>query len=463
MKVTFLGANETVTGSMTLVQQGDTQVLVDCGLFQGTKNLRNRNWKAFPFSLEKLDAVILTHAHLDHSGAIPLLVKSGYKGPIYSTSATKDLCRVLLPDSGHLQEEEAKYAEHKRYSKKHPVPLPLYTVEDAMNSLRSFIEIPWRKPHALGVGASRIEFEFLPAGHLFGAASILVKDGSKSILFSGDVGTTDDPLTRSPSLGISADDVVIESTYGNRSHPVEKPEAILKNVIRRTYERGGVLLIPSFAVGRAQLILYYIRQLLDAKEIPDQPVYLNSPMATKASELYVQHAKVESKVSKEELERICSTAKVITTVEESIRLNEKKGPMIIVAASGMATGGRVLHHLKAFAGDPKNTILFAGFQAVGTRGDAIVHGADAVKIHGEYWPVRAEVIQLDCLSAHADQKGLLQWATSIKPTPRRFFVNHGEAVAADTLRRLLAEKLGVEAIVPTTGESFDLDDPIRKS
>jgi metallo-beta-lactamase family protein len=462
MNITFLGANETVTGSMTLVQQGETKILVDCGLFQGTKNLRNRNWEDFPFAVQEISAVVLTHAHLDHSGAIPLLVKSGYKGPIYSTSATKDLCHVLLPDSGHLQEEEAKYAQYKRYSKKHPVPLPLYTVEDAMAALGLFVEVAWHKPLVIGRGASRIECQFLPAGHLFGAASILVKDGSKSILFSGDVGPTDDPLTRLPSLGISADDVVIESTYGNRAHPGERPGAILRDVIRRTYERGGVLLIPSFAVGRAQLILYYIRQLLDAKEIPEQPIYLNSPMATKASELYVKHAKIESKVSKEELERICATAKVVLTVEESMHLNEKKGPMIIVAASGMATGGRVLHHLKAFGGDAKNTILFAGFQAVGTRGDAIVHGAEAVKIHGEYWPIRAEVVQLDCLSAHADQNGLLEWATSIQPRPRRFFVNHGEAVAADTLRRLLTEKLSVEALVPTTGESFDLDDPIRR-
>lgn len=457
MKVSFYGANETVTGSCTLVQVGATNVLVDCGLFQGVKNLRRRNWEAFPFEVSKIDAVLLTHAHLDHSGALPLLVKRGYRGPVYATKATRELCTILLPDSGHLQEEEARYAEHRKYSKKHAKPLPLYTVDDAKAALTHFTEVPWRSARRLGEGASALTFEFVPAGHLFGAASILISDGNKKILFSGDIGRLEDPITRDPEPGLSADDVVIESTYGDRCHPKQDPGDVLKDIIHRTYERGGVLLIPSFAVGRAQLLLYYIRQLLDRGEIPNQPIYLNSPMATKASEVYARNAEAESKLSEPELRRVCETPKMVLTVEDSIRLNESKGPMIILAASGMATGGRVLHHLKAFGGDPKNTILFSGFQAPGTRGDVIVHGAESVKIHGEYWPIRAEVVQMDTLSAHADRDGLIKWARSLSKPPRRFFVNHGESVAADTLRRTLSETFGVDAIVPEMGSSFDLD------
>jgi len=461
MKVTFLGANETVTGSRTLVEAGGLKVLVDCGLFQGIKNLRLRNWDAFPFDVSKIDAVLLTHAHLDHSGAIPLLYQRGFRGAVYCTKATRDLCSILLPDSGYLQEEEARFAQQKRYSKKHATPLPLYTVADAQASLSLLKPVQWRTPFTLGAGATKLTVEFVPAGHLFGAASILVSDGTKKILFSGDIGRVDDPLTREPVAGLSADDVVIESTYGDRSHPDENPQQVLKSVIQRTYDRGGVLLVPSFAVGRAQLLLYHLRQLLDRNEIPSQPIYLNSPMATKASQLYVANANSESKLSETELRRVCETAHVVTTVEESVKLNERKGPMIILAASGMATGGRVLHHLKAFGGDPRNTILFSGFQAAGTRGEAIVHGAQTVKIHGEYWPIRAEVIPMDTLSAHADQAGLLEWARGLSKLPRRFFVNHGEPAAADVLRRRLAETFSTEAVVPETGTTYDLDSPLE--
>lgn len=460
MKVTFLGATSTVTGSRTLIERGQSKVLIDCGLFQGLKSLRLKNRAPFSVAPEEINAVFLTHAHLDHSGYLPLLVKNGFKGPIYCTHATKDLCKVLLPDSGHLQEEEAHYAEKRGYSKHHP-PLPLYTRKDAERSLQSLAAVDWNKKIPVGDDSSHLEFEFFPAGHLFGAASILVTNGDRRILFSGDLGRVDDPLTRPPAFGASADDVVIESTYGNRNHPLAHPREALREIILRTYARGGVLLIPSFAVGRAQLVLYYLRELLDAGEIPAQPVYLNSPMAVKANQLYVAHAEGESKLTREHLMRICSTAEIVSTVDDSIRLNERKGPMIIIAASGMATGGRVLHHLRAFAGDPNNTVLFVGFQAAGTRGETVLNGAREVKIHGEYWPIRAEITNLDSMSAHADSQGLIEWASKIQPRPRRFFITHGEPAAADALRRKLEEKLGTKVVLPDYGEVFNLDDPIQ--
>jgi metallo-beta-lactamase family protein len=460
MKFTFLGANATVTGSRTLIEHGKTKVLIDCGLFQGVKTLRLKNRETFPIAPDQLDAVVLTHAHLDHSGYLPLLVKNGFSGPVFCSAATKDLCGILLPDSGYLQEEEAKYATKHRYSK-HVKPEPLYTEADAEKSLEHLRSVQWKTRWAIGKDESKLEFELFPAGHLFGAASIRVSDGSKSILFSGDIGRENDPITNSPSVPAWADDVVIESTYGNRNHPVEDPKEALKKVILKTHARGGVLLIPSFAVGRAQTLLFYIRQLLDAGEIPNQPVYLNSPMANRASHIYVKHAGTESKLSKEELLRVCQTAKGVASIEESQAINESKGPMIIIAASGMATGGRVLHHLKAFGGDPRNTILFAGFQAAGTRGEAVVHGASEVKIHGEYWPIRAEVEQLDSMSGHADANGLLQWASKISPRPRRFFVNHGEPSAADALRRKLTDELGAETCVPESGAKVDRDQPVE--
>lgn len=366
MRIKFLGGVSTVTGSRTLIEIGTTRVLVDCGLFQGAKNFRLRNWGAFSVPPESIDAVLLTHAHLDHSGYIPLLVKNGFRGPVFATAATRDLCSILLPDSGYLQEEEARYANKHGFSKHQPA-LPLYTREDAVRSLASFKSVDWRTLMSIGEGASKLEFVMTPAGHLFGAASIRVSDGKKSILFSGDLGRVEDPLTRSPDFENQADAVVIESTYGNRSHPIEDAKATLKKVILSTHARGGVLLIPSFAVGRAQLLLHYIKELTEAGEIPKQPIYLNSPMASEANKIYIRRWK-ESKQSAERLQSVCDVAKVVSSVEESQRLNEQKGPMIIIAASGMATGGRVLHHLKVFCGDPRNTLLFVGFQAAGTRG-----------------------------------------------------------------------------------------------
>lgn len=456
MKIQFLGASGTVTGSRYLLSHGETRILLDCGLFQGFKTLRLKNRDPFPVDLEKLDAVLLTHAHIDHSGYIPLLIKNGYRGPIYATPPTTDLCEIMLPDSGFLQEEEARYANMRGYSKHHPA-LPLYTMEDALESLKYFKPVPWRK--ALRVshnGLGDIEFEFFPAGHLLGAASVRVTANGNSVVFSGDLGRKNDPLVRDPEVPERADCLVVESTYGDRKHPDRDPQEELREIITRTIERKGIVLIPSFAVGRAQLILYFVHRLKEAGKIPkDLPVYLNSPMAAEANKAFTAHLD-ELKISESELSALWSSVRIVGSPEESKALNEKNGPAIIIAASGMATGGRVLHHLKKVAPDPKNSILFVGFQAGGTRGDLIVRGAEEIKIHGQHWPIRAEVVNLETLSAHADADGILAWISDFQKKPKRIFVTHGEPEAADALRHRIEEGLNIDALVPELGQEFEL-------
>lgn len=457
MKIQFLGATQTVTGSRYLITQGENKVLIDCGLFQGYKHLRLKNWAEFPISPSEINAVLLTHAHLDHSGYIPLLIKNGFKGKIYCTYPTLDLCTLLLPDAGHLQEEEAKFANKHGYSKHRPA-LPLYTEKDAEQSLANFSVVNWKERYSVSAldPLNKIEFEFHPAGHLFGAATIIVYADGQSIAFSGDLGRSSDPVTRAPHFDIGADELVVESTYGNRQHLDTNPKDDLEKIILRTFKRKGTLMIPSFAVGRAQLVLYYIHQLKAEGKIPDIPVYLNSPMAIKSNDVFCRHF-AESKMSFEQAKSICAIAKPVLTVEESIALNNRTDPMILVAASGMATGGRVLHHIKAFGSDPKNTILFVGFQAGGTRGSAITNGVKEVKIHGQYWPINAEVAQLDSMSAHADGDEVLDWIGNLKKQPRRIFVTHGEPAAADELRRRISEKLNTVAIAPEYEQTFEID------
>ncbi len=443
MELTFLGGTGTVTGSKYLLRQGDEKVLVDCGLFQGLKALRLRNWQPLPVRPAAIGSVILTHAHIDHSGYLPLLVRNGFSGSVYCTRATFDLCKLLLPDSGHLQEEQARYANQHGFSRHKPA-LPLYTADDAERALRRFVPVEYDHAMKLKGGAT---FRLLPAGHILGAAIAVVDADSGRLVFSGDLGRDDDAVMQPPTSVPKADYLVVESTYGNRLHTRANPEDDLAAHLERATARGGVVVIPAFAVGRAQTLLHLLARLKARGKLGDVPVYLNSPMAIDATRIFQRYRK-EHRLSEAECRAACSVATMVNTVQESIALNEKRGPMIIVSASGMATGGRVLHHLAAFAPDPRNMILFAGFQAAGTRGATLVAGADSVKIHGEYVPVRAEVVNLDGLSAHADYEGLLRWMGHFQQAPKRTFVTLGEPSAADELRRRIGEKLGWEAEVP---------------
>jgi metallo-beta-lactamase family protein len=451
MKITFLGAAGTVTGSKYLLEAETARVLVDCGLYQGVKSLRIRNRRPMEVDPASVDAVLLTHAHIDHSGLLPLLVREGFQGPIYATRPTTQLCEILLPDAAHIQEEDALYANRKGFSKHQPA-LPLYTTEDAERSLEQFRSLPFSEDRQIG----DLTFRLHPAGHILGAASITVSHRGRSIHFSGDLGRSDDLLLHPPAPPKSPDYLVVESTYGDRTHLSQDPIDLLASILRETVSRGGILLIPSFAVGRAQTLLYCFHEIFRKKLANRVPVYLNSPMATSVTDLFRESCEYH-RLAPEQCDEVFGMARFVRSVEESRALASRFEPMVIISASGMASGGRVLHHLKALAPDRRNTILLPGFQAPGTRGDAIARGAETIKIHGDRIPVNAEVRQLDILSAHADQQSLLQWIGDCRTLPRHVFVTHGEPVPADTIRQLTTERFGIPAHVPHLGETFELD------
>lgn len=451
MELTFLGATGTVTGSKYLVRAAGRAVLVDCGLFQGLKQLRLRNWAPLPVDPASIDAVVLTHAHLDHSGYLPLLVRNGFGGKVYCTRATRDLCGVLLPDSARLQEEDAAFANRHGYSKHKPA-LPLYTSDDAERALERLepIDFDARVEVAPGLAAT-----LAPAGHMLGAALVRLEVDGRSILFSGDLGRGDDPIMRPPRPAPRSDYVVVESTYGDRRRPRADPQPSLAAVLTCTFSRGGIVVVPSFAVGRAQALLYLIHLAKQSGQIPDVPVYLDSPMAVDATDILCAH-RAEHRLSPEQCGSMCRAARIVRSPEESRWLDSRRMPMVIIAGSGMAAGGRVVHHIKALGPDARNTILFTGYQAAGTRGAAMVGGADRVKIHGEYIPLRAEVASLDMLSAHADRDEIIDWLGGLAQPPRRVFVTHGEPVAADALRLAIEERLGWACTVPDFRDSVTL-------
>jgi len=450
-ELTFLGAAGTVTGSKYRLELQGRSVLIDCGLFQGLKELRMRNWASPPLRPSQLDAVVLSHGHLDHSGYLPVLISQGYGGRVFSSGGTRDICQILLPDSGHLQEEEANYANKRGFSKHKPA-LPLYTEYDAREALKAFEPVAFREEFRVSGG---IWGELHPAGHILGASIVSLRSERLKIVFSGDLGRSNDPIMHAPTTIDEADYLVVESTYGNRRHEASDPEAALGAHLSRVLDRHGVAIIPAFAVGRAQALLFHISRLKQRKVIPDVPVFLNSPMAIDATALYRRY-RAEHRLTKEECHAACSVATMVNTAQDSRALNERHGPMIIISASGMATGGRVLHHLKAFAPEPRNLILLPGFQAAGTRGAALASGADAIKIHGQYVPVRAEVVKLDGMSAHADYLEIMQWLRALKRPPKCTFVTHGEPAAADDLRRRIEETLGWTVRVPEHGEKVSL-------
>jgi len=452
MKLTFLGATGTVTGSKYLLELGSKRILIDCGLFQGLKQLRLKNRDKLSIDPGSVDAVILTHAHIDHTGYLPLFVRNGFVGKVYCSFGTRDLCEILLPDSAHLQEEEARFANKYGFSKHSPA-LPLYTKEDAIKALDLFTPVDFEKDIDLGDG---VTIRLSPNGHILGSAFVRIHDANTSILFSGDIGRPNDVLMKPPTQIKQADYMVLESTYGDRAHEKTDPKIKLAAVINRTISRGGKVIIPVFAVGRAQELLYYIHLLKAKGSIPDVPVYLNSPMAVDATEIFNRH-RGEHRLSSGECEAMFHTAHMVNTVEQSKALNENRHPMIILAASGMATGGRVIHHLKAFAPNPNNTILFAGFQAAGTRGAAMLNGADSIKIHGEYIPVNAEVAMISNLSAHGDYLEILDWLRGFESAPKRVFITHGEPVAADAMRLHVEETLHWNTCVPDYLETVELN------
>jgi metallo-beta-lactamase family protein len=456
MELTFLGATGTVTGSKYLLsydtETGTKRILIDCGLFQGLKQLRLKNWAKLPINPKDVDVVVLTHAHIDHTGYLPLFVKNGFSGKVYCTEATRDLCDILLPDSAHLQEEEADYANRRGFSKHNPA-LPLYTKEDAQNALELLEAVDFEQQVDLGDG---LTLTFSPNGHILGSAFVRIQSKKTSIVFSGDIGRPNDILMKPPVRIKQADYLVLESTYGNRLHEQDDPRVKLAAVINRTVKRKGVVLIPVFAVGRAQELLYYIHLLKSSGAISkDIPVYLNSPMAVDATAIFNHHCG-EHRLSPEQCGALSHTAHMVNSVDQSKRLNETKGPMIILSASGMASGGRVIHHLKAFAPKSNNTILFVGFQAAGTRGAAMVEGAESIKIHGEYVPVRASVELISNLSAHADYAEIINWLGGMETPPKMTFITHGEPVAADAMRLHIEEQLHWAVEVPEYLEKVTL-------
>ncbi|MDX1456433.1 MAG: MBL fold metallo-hydrolase [Marinobacter sp.] len=453
MELRFLGGAGTVTGSRYLLSDSKHRLLVDCGLYQGVKNLRRRNWAPFPVSPDTIDAVVLTHAHIDHSGYLPALVKHGFKGRIYCTRATHELCKVLLPDAGYLQEEDAKYAWRKGFSR-HAHPEPLFTEKDAWESLKHFEPVHF---HEAVEPVRGMSVRFTPAGHILGSACVHIqhRESNRTVVFSGDVGRQHDLIMRPPEPLDGADILVCESTYGDRLHEKVDPEQTLVEIINRTSSRGGIVLIPAFAVGRAQMLLYIIHKLMHEGRLPRLPVYLNSPMAIKATEIFCRHHK-EHRLSEADCRLIDENTEFVRTVEDSIELNNKRFPCVIVSASGMASGGRVLHHLKTLLPNARNSVVFAGFQAPGTRGDALVNGADSVKIHGEYWPVKAEIHNLDTLSAHGDYNEILEWLGQGQLSPEKVFVTHGEPLSSDTMRKHLCERFGWDTEVPELFARVDL-------
>lgn len=454
----FLGAARCVTGSKYLLHSAGSTTLVDCGLFQGRKDLRLRNWQPFPLPPARIDQVILTHAHIDHTGYLPRLRKEGFDGLVYCTPSTADLLNLLLPDCGHLQEEDARYAAKKGFSK-HETPQPLFTADEGRETLRLLRPVNFNTRTELKNG---VAFAYHPTGHILGAASLEVEIGGTRLWFSGDLGRYQDEVMNPPSEGSEADYIFVESTYGDRLHPGNDVAGELAEVINRTAKRGGSVLIPAFAIGRTQTMLYHIRRLEDAGRIPCLPVFIDSPMAVDASALYCkfgdeENLKLDLTMNDEHCCVLrCKETNFVQSVEESKRINELRSPAIIIAASGMATGGRVVHHLANRLPNKRNTVLLVGYQAEGTRGRALLGGAKELKIHGQLVPVKAEVASISGLSAHGDQRDLVRWLSHFRRAPRRVFLVHGEDRGLTGLARQIGERLKWPVLIPEYLEQVEL-------
>jgi len=466
-KITFLGAVRNVTGSCYLLETADTRVLIDCGLYQERK-YQERNWNPFPFKPETLDAVFITHAHLDHSGLLPKLVRDGYKGNIFCTQATAEIAQIILLDSAHLQEEDAafKARRHQREGRQGPYPeIPLYTTEDAEKVEPHFSAIEYESC----VNINDIEGCFYEAGHVLGSATLafnITQNGEKRrIIFSGDVGEPDRPIINDPAIFYEADYVVVESTYGNRTHTEHGNIDIqeqLRECINETVKAGGNVIIPSFALERSQEILYHLNELFLRNEIPPVSVFLDSPMAIRVTEVFKRHSELFDKEMMQHMRKgnspfTFNNLKMTQTTDESKAINFIKGSSIIIAGSGMVTGGRIKHHLINNIAQPENTVLFTGYQAEGTPGRLLLDGVNQIRLLGENYPVRAQVVKIDGFSAHADRDGLLAWLSDIRIAPRRVFITHGEEKAATSFASLLEKETGWETSVPEYGVEIPLD------
>jgi metallo-beta-lactamase family protein len=457
-KITFLGAAGTVTGSKYLIEAEGKRLLVDCGLFEGTKELKQRNWDKLAIDPATIDWVLLTHAHIDHTGYLPRLYRNGYRGPIYANAATHELCAVLLPDSAHLQEEDARYAVKKAYSS-HKPPLPLYTVAEAQAVLTQFHEIPSNDAFTISP-----QFSVRPhdAGHILGATWLeltITESGKKTlVVFSGDLGRYDQPILNDPESPTHADILLCESTYGDREHPTGSVTDELADVINRTAKRGGAVVIPAFAVDRTQLLMYYLRELLEQKRIPQLPVYVDSPMAISVTDMYARHHgdhDLRPQTSPDPLN--VKEVHLTRTVEDSKKINDVVSPCIIISASGMITGGRVLHHLAQRLPDSRNAVLLVGYQAEGSGGRALQDGAKFLRLYGEQVPVRAEVVDIGQLSAHAGKSELLRWLSGFQAPPRHTFMIHGEPSGLNGLRDAITSQYQWPVTIPAYLQSVDLN------
>ena len=451
LTLTSLGAAGTVTGSKHLLEADGRRILVDCGMFQGLKVLRERNWAPLAVPPESIDAVVLTHAHLDHSGYLPKLVRDGFAGPVHCSSATADLCDILLKDSARIAENDAEYANRRGHTKHKPA-LPLYNVRDAERALKQLKPIAFETETSVEVGA---KMKLRRAGHILGAATVEFNWQGRSIVFSGDLGRYDDVFMPDPAPVNAADYVVVESTYGDRIHPKNDPMEALGAVVERTVRRGGTVVIPAFAVGRTQVLLYHLWMLKRAGRISSVPIFLDSPMAINATELLCRHLD-DHRFSAETCEQSCAIATYVRDVEDSKAIVSNPMPKIVIAGSGMATGGRVVHHIKAFGPEAKNTILFAGYQAVGTRGARLLAGETELKMFGQWVSIRAEIANLPELSAHADAGEIIRWLRGFEKPPRRTFIVHGEPAASDALRVRIARELGWDAAVVDDQRRYEL-------
>jgi metallo-beta-lactamase family protein len=452
--LSFLGAARTVTGSKHLLEVDGQRILFDCGLFQGLKDLRLRNWMPLSVPSDTIDAVVLTHAHIDHCGWLPRLIAQGFRGPIHCTSGTADICKLVLPDAAHIQEEDAKFA-NKRGSSKHSPALPLYTEEDAAEALSRLKPSPFTtKIHV----TKEIEVEFINAGHLLGSSYVLASRRDRSggrILFGGDLGRYARPILPDPSPGVEADVLLVESTYGDRIHPEEDDGATLARIITETVARRGKVIIPAFAIGRVEELLYWLFKLEDENRLPRLPIYVDSPMAIKGIAYYSAHT---DELDKEilEMRRRLPRFTSINSAKESIALVANDEPAVIIASSGMATGGRVVHHLAAGLPDPRNTVLFVGFQAAGTRGRQLVDGAQFVKMFGQQVPVHARIEKIDGMSSHADAGEIIKWLRTFPRAPKTTYLVHGEIIAQEALKLRITKELGWNVEIPSHGQKVDL-------